>query len=144
MTQANEKPIPFTKRQVLDQVQAYLADELSGLVEQANASGKDLPSRAEELRQQLVMYRFLPIRDYGEEDVVCAGGLVELEHNKTRAFYLLVPQGGGLVTTIDGFPIQVITPKSPLGEALLGRKRGDLIKVWAGGKDREYRVVGYY
>ncbi|MDR3607385.1 MAG: GreA/GreB family elongation factor [Oligoflexia bacterium] len=135
---------PFTKKQVIEQLQSYVAEELSGLLEQSEASGKELPQRAEDLRQQLVMYRFLPVRDYGADDVICPGGLVELEHNRTRAFYFIVPSGGGLVTRVEGYPVQVITPHSPLGEALLGRKAGDSVKVFAGGKDRHYKVVGYF
>ena len=108
-------------------------------------SGKELPARAEELRQQLVMYRFLPIREYrNKEDVVCAGSMVELEHQGIHAYYLIVPSGGGLVMRVEGCPVQVITPNSPLGKVLMGHKAGDSVSVWAGGKDRVYRVMGLY
>jgi transcription elongation GreA/GreB family factor len=133
----------FTKKQVVEQLQLYVAEELSDLVQESETSGKALPERAEELRQQLVMYRFLPVRDYGQDDIICPGGLVELEHNQTKAFYFIVPNGGGLITRVEGSPVQVVTPQSPLGGALLGRKLGEKIQVIVGGKNREYTVVGY-
>jgi transcription elongation GreA/GreB family factor len=134
-----------TKKQVVEQLQAYVAEELADLLKEHEATGKELTHRAEELRQQLVMYRFLPVRDYGATDVICPGGLVELEHNQTRAFYFIVPNGGGLITRVEGLPIQVVTPQSPLGNALLGHKLGDSIQIAIGseGKQRQYKVVGY-
>jgi hypothetical protein len=58
-----------------------------------------------------------------------------------RAFYFIVPSGGGLVMRVDGNPVQVITPNSPLGEVLMGRHAGDTVSVEAGGKPREYKIV---
>jgi transcription elongation GreA/GreB family factor len=65
-----------------------------------------------------------------------------LELGTVRALYFLVPQGGGLVTSVDGRPVQVITPQSPLGERMLGKKVGDSFTVeTASGGQRTYRVV---
>jgi transcription elongation factor GreB len=36
-----------------------------------------------------------------------------------------------------------ISWKSPVGQALLGKRRGDIIEVKAPGGDREYEVIGY-
>src|SRR5581483_11142645 len=86
--------------------------------------------RAAELQSQLLMWKYLPIRDFGgPDDVACPAALVELEHGKTRAFYFIAPQGGGLVTRIDGQPVQVITPNSPMGEAIMGKKAGDIVEI---------------
>src|SRR5580698_3382123 len=59
--------------------------------------------RAEEIRQLLIMYKFLPLRPYGahqSDDVICATALVEMDVRGTRAFYFIAPQGGGLVTSV--------------------------------------------
>lgn len=127
------------KKEVIEQVQAYLAEELSQLV---NAASPEEVARAAEIQKQLVMYRFLPMREYGKDDVVCPSALVELELNGRRAFYFIVPQGGGLVTSVGGVPVQVITPQSPLGEVLLGKKAGEEVRVeTSGGGHRVYRIV---
>ncbi len=97
--------------------------------------------RASEIKRQLLIYKYLPVRAFGDNDVICPGALAELELNGKRAFYFLVPQGGGLITQVDGVPVQVITPHSPMGEALLGRKTGDLLDVEIRDTVREYRVI---
>jgi transcription elongation GreA/GreB family factor len=61
-----------------------------------------------------------------------------------HAYYLIVPKGGGLVTRVEGKAVQVITPNSPLGEALLGKRVGDEAQIEVGGKTRLYKVVGYF
>jgi transcription elongation GreA/GreB family factor len=69
------------------------------------------------------------------------GALVELELGGRKALYLIVPQGGGLVLSVEGEPVQVITPQSPLGEAVLGRKKGDAVTVATASGERVYRLV---
>jgi transcription elongation GreA/GreB family factor len=136
------------KRNVVREIQAYLNEELASL-ESLNGAPSARPADAEtqgrirELRSQLTMYQFLPLREYGAEDVVCPASLVELELQPAarRAFYFIVPSGGGLVMRIDEQPVQVITPNSPLGEVLMGRRVGESVSVEAGGKPREYRIV---
>ena len=154
------------KKKLVAQIQQYLEEELDRLMQAAKAAHEAATheeskpedehdtraieagylagaqmKRAEEIRQLLNMYRFLPLREYGVEDVVCPAALVELETNGKRAFYFLAPQGGGLVTEVDGKPVQVITPKSPMGDALLGRKVGDIVEVEIRDGSREYKVL---
>lgn len=156
----------MNKKAVVAQIVEYLTEELAG-VEKAAKSALDAAThednkaeneydtraieagylagaqakRAEEIRQLLLMYKFLPLRDLTADDVACPAALVELEHNKTRAFYFIAPKGGGLVTRVDGNPVQVITPVSPMGEALLGKRVGDLVEVEMRNQVREYRVI---
>ncbi len=122
------------KQKVIHEIRSYLESEL--------ADAKDPKSpRAEELARLLVMYRFLPLREYGADDVACPAALVELEFQGTTAFYFIAPQGGGLVTRVEGKPVQVLTPNSPLGEALMGKKVGEQVRVEMREGVREYRVV---
>ncbi len=139
------------KKKVIAEIQNYLAQELSDLasaLEKPNAidpeAMRDIAARVDEIKQQLTMYKFLPVRAYTSEDVICPGGLVELEFNQMHAFYLIVPKGGGLVTRVEGQAVQVITPNSPLGEAVLGKRVGDAAEVSVGGKPRHYKVVGFF
>jgi transcription elongation GreA/GreB family factor len=154
------------KKKVVEQVQAYLVEELAGLLEAAKAAHDaatheeaksedkhDTRSieagylagaqaqRAADIQSLLTMYRFLPLREYTAEDVVCPAALVELELNGSKAFYFVAPQGGGLITNVDGKPVQVITPQSPIGEAILGRKVGDTFEVETRTQTREYKIL---
>lgn len=159
------------KRRLVETIQAHLAEELATLVQAAKAAYEAATheeskaedahdtrgleasylagaqaQRAAELQSQLLMWKHLPIREYGPEDVACPAALIELEFQggpgrSTRAFYFIAPQGGGLVTRVDGHPVQVITPNSPMGEALMGRKEGELVEVETRGSVRAYRVI---
>jgi transcription elongation GreA/GreB family factor len=139
------------KQKVISEIQNYLAQELADLASALEKAGQIAPEaleeivvRVDDIKQQLLMYKFLPVRPFTSEDVICPGGLVELELNQMHAYYLIVPKGGGLVTRVEGKAVQVITPNSPLGEALLGKRVGDEAQIEVGGKTRLYKVVGYF
>lgn len=126
------------KRKVVERIQEYLAAELKAA---STSSSPDAEQAAAELSRLQLMYRFLPIRELGAEDVVCPAALVELQFGAARAFYFIAPQGGGLITEVDGHPVQVLTPRSPIGEALMGRRVGDRVQVQTRGGVREYMVL---
>lgn len=93
------------------------------------------------------VFRFLLLPKYCDQDPIADGALVELAllgpdgALGAHALYLLVPTGGGLVTSVDGRPIQVVTPLSPVGAAIVGRKTGDEISVPVRDSVRIYRVI---
>jgi transcription elongation GreA/GreB family factor len=146
------------KKILIELIRSHLEEELAEMTQAASkmkqsaaaVSDPALQSavlaaeaRIGEVEKQLLMYRFLPTRAFGSEDVVCPGALVELEllvENK-RALYFLTPQGGGLVMRFEGRPLQVITPQSPIGAVLLGKRVDDQIDVASRGSVRRYRVV---
>ena len=48
---------------------------------------------------------------------------------------------GGKEVLHDKREILVMTPQSPLGEQLLGRKQGDVLKLNLAGAQNQYRVT---
>jgi transcription elongation GreA/GreB family factor len=136
------------KSALIQEIQSHLAQELSGLlpeVESAHQQGVN-PSaatsqRVQELQKQLTQYRFMPVREFSQNDVVCAGCLVGLELHGRTALYYLVPQGGGLVLSLNGMPVQVITDQSPLGEALMGKRLGEQVQVVIRDQTRSYKIT---
>ena len=119
------------KERVIETIQEYL-DQLLPAADEEGAA---------EIARLKVMYRFLPKRKYGPDDMIVPAALVELSLHDHVTFCFVAPQGGGLVTRVGGQPVQVVTPQSPLGEALLGKKVGDVVKVELRGGMREYRVL---
>jgi transcription elongation GreA/GreB family factor len=52
-----------------------------------------------------------------------------------------MPGGGGLTLSHDGKSISVITPSSPLGQALVGAKAGDEVVIQIGARIQEYEIL---
>ncbi len=50
--------------------------------------------------------------------------VVDDEHG-AAACYLLAPVAGGVMVEVDGAKVQVVTPQSPIGRALVGKSAGD-------------------
>lgn len=97
--------------------------------------------RVAEVEQVLHTIRSVPFRKFAEEDPIAATALVKLDHDGKMNYCLLLPQGGGLSIDHDGHHVQVITPKSPLGEALIGRTTGDVAVVDVQNQTIEYEIL---
>ena len=69
---------------------------------------------------------------------VASGALVEVEEAGETTRYFVAPAGGGGVLAGD---VQVITPASPLGRALAGKRADDEIELKIAGKTRELTIV---
>lgn len=97
--------------------------------------------RVRDLSRVLNALGFLTLRSFREEDPIAASALVCVELAGKRFHYFLAPQGGGLRVEFDGVVVQVLTPQSPMGQALLGKAVGDVVEVRAEGRVREYEIV---
>jgi Transcription elongation factor, GreA/GreB, C-term len=96
--------------------------------------------QVEQWKQQRLTLAFLPSRQYGPEDVIVPSVLVEIELADRALWVLMVPNHGGLISHFGGKPVQVLTPQSPLGEALLGKKIGDRVSVALSSGERSYLI----
>lgn len=94
--------------------------------------------RLEELRAALLDVQAMPAQAF-EGGPVRLGALVVTEEDGARGLFLVAPHGGG--ARLDDGAVQVVTPKSPLGRALLGASAGDDCEVRLAGKARTLSVV---
>ena len=94
-----------------------------------------------ETEELLVIFKHAELKDFTDADKISATALVEIEFKGKIGFYFLMPKGGGTSVTIEGVRIQVVTPNSPLGQALLGMKVGDTAMVENGGQILEYDIL---
>lgn len=94
--------------------------------------------RIEDLRTGLVAVRALGLRDFADGSPAALGALVSVDEGGHERRFLLAPHGGG--SALAGGAVQVVTPESPLGRALLGKTAGDECEVMAGGRAREFVV----
>ncbi len=74
---------------------------------------------------------------------IVLGAVVEVEDESTGRTFLLAPVGAGLELSGpggDGF-LSVVTPASPIGHAVLGRRVGDTVEITVQGEPREWTIT---
>jgi transcription elongation GreA/GreB family factor len=81
--------------------------------------------RVVELQGQLNQLKALELRDFSKGTAVALGALVALEDDRETVYYFLAPAGGGVRLTVAGREVRVVTPQSPIGQALIGKRQGD-------------------
>jgi len=91
----------------------------------------------------LAQFRTLALRDFGPRDAIDLTALITLENPAqpgiAQPLYFLAPRGGGTEIRHAGRDILVITPQSPLGQQLLGRRKGE--RITFGGEAAEQRIA---
>lgn len=97
--------------------------------------------RVAEIEELAYIYKDLEVKSFTDKDKISSTALVEVDLNGRRSYIFIMSKGGGLIMNVDGFAIQIVTPTSPLGEALLGLKVGDTAVVENGDKVREYKIL---
>lgn len=94
--------------------------------------------QAAEIESAVLLFRGLATKRFAETDPIDIGALVELKGRRARAFYFMGPKAGGTEVEHAGEEIMVITPPSPLGGQLMGKKVGDRVKMPSG---EEFKVI---
>lgn len=96
--------------------------------------------RAEELAEQVHRLEATPLPRFGEGDAIAPGALVRaLVEDEPRVLFV-VEQGGGTELEVAGTRVTVITPGSPVGRALVGRRVGEDLELRTRGAVREWVV----
>ena len=133
----------MNKAELMAELERYWQDQLR------DSAGDE--TRRSEVERQLLQVRFLPRREHRDpDDLIVPSTLVEIETTSqneggasTRSWCYLIPTGGGLILAVGGKPVQVLTPQSPLGSALIGHKRGDVLNVAVGKSTRKIQVIDF-
>lgn len=141
------------KAELVERIRAELRsrfERLSGAARDAHAAATDPGSKAEskydtrnleasylakgqarqveELADSVRIFESLVLPDFGIEDPIDAGALVEVELNGDTAFFLLAPVGGGMTLDHFGSELTVLTPDSPMYQRLIGLRMGDSLE----------------
>jgi transcription elongation GreA/GreB family factor len=95
--------------------------------------------RVEELRAGMAALEGMSAAAFAEGAAVVLGAVVELSEETGDTTVFLAPCGGG--TQLANGTVQVVTPQSPLGRSLLGKRQGDECEVTVGGKTRQLAIV---
>jgi len=156
----------MNKRALIQKIVAQLAAELEGYFRAAQAAhaeatheqnkaenkydtrgleasylARGQSRQAKETEAAIAAFEKLEARTFEPGDAIELGALVELESKGERITYFIGPKAGGTEVVHGGREILVITPQSPLGEQLLGRRQGDRLQLMiAGGRD-QYSIL---
>ncbi len=95
---------------------------------------------AEEAALAVTQFQGLVARTIPPGEPVSLGAFVVLEGNTTN-YYFIGPRAGGTEVEHEGNTVLVITPQSPLGRQLVGKKQGDLVQLELGSIRSEYRLA---
>jgi len=97
--------------------------------------------QAREILEAIKLYDSLPIRNFSPADPIDLTALVEIDIDGARSTFFIGPKSGGLEIKHQRQEITVITPQSPLGQNLMGKKPGD---HWTTGSDKQavkYHII---
>jgi transcription elongation GreA/GreB family factor len=97
--------------------------------------------QAAEIESAIVEFEKLNARKFGNGEPIDLGALVELENGGESFFYFIGPRAGGTEVVHEKKEILVITPQSPLGEQLLGKKQGDCPQLTLGAGHQQFRIA---
>ena len=114
---------------------------------EATYLARGLAARVAGLRADLAVLRAMELRAFGEGDPIGLSAVIDLEGFEESAArdaetYFLAPVGGGLRLDVDGAAVVVVTPRSPIGQALVGRSVDDDVRITSPGGPRLCVVSG--
>jgi transcription elongation GreA/GreB family factor len=139
----------------LSALQAAAADSHAGATHEENRPehGKDMRAveasylargqaeRVNELSQGAAALDALRLREFGDDDPIALSALVTVEVEDQPQWFFVAPAAGGVRVEFHGRAVQVVTPRSPLGAALVGKRVGDVAEVKTQQGVREYEIV---
>ena len=156
------------KKQILDELIRRAREELIGLEESAKsnldfATDQEFKAeskydtraleasylasaeakRVEELKLEIQILEEVDVdasKKYGE---ISIGALVELLHQDQKRFYFLIPTAGGTVIKVNEQAVMVVSIFSPIGDALMGLKKGEEFEVETPKETRHYQILHY-
>jgi transcription elongation GreA/GreB family factor len=98
--------------------------------------------RVKELTDALDSLRMLPVNDLPKGSPVQYGALIRLKaRNGTASTLLFGSAAGGETLVADGEEITIVTPQSPMGQAVLGKTAGDSFEMKIGPDLQTFEIV---
>ena len=124
----HEENIPDNKYDTLGLEASYIAQG------QAN--------RAQEIKQAIQSYNQLTLKHFSNDEAIRLTALVTLQASDgTTKTIFIGPLEGGLKVMDNQTEITVISPGSPLGGSLIGRRNGDYVEIGNGPNCKEFEII---
>jgi transcription elongation GreA/GreB family factor len=97
--------------------------------------------QAAEIEAAIVEFEKLAVRKFAPDEPINVGALAHLESGGELSYYFIGSRAGGTEVEHDGKEILVITPQSPLGEQLIGKKAGESLQLLLGGTKQAVMIL---
>lgn len=97
--------------------------------------------RVLEIEDALTAYKFLEVRNFSNTSPIGPTALIDLDLDGKKSTVFLLPVAGGMTIKFEGKNILCLSAKSPLGEALVGLKVGDVAIVDKIEHTLEYEIL---
>jgi transcription elongation GreA/GreB family factor len=98
--------------------------------------------RSHELEKVIFNLRSLMLREFSKNAVIDLTAIVQLQSNgEAMKWFFILPSAGGLKVSWDSIDFQVLTPESPLGSKLKGKKVGDEFSFRVKNQDMDYEIL---
>jgi transcription elongation GreA/GreB family factor len=158
------------KKQIISDILAHLEQELSAIKTAANnahlaatddqsvaetqydtlaieasylAEGQS--RRVEEIQQAKQAIEQLVIRTFDENTPISLSALVQLsQDNDDKLWFFIAPAAGGFRGVLNEQTYTVITPRSPMAKALIGKFVDDEVELMMGVNKRHNEIVAVY
>ncbi len=156
----------MNKTLLLQQIIATLTSEVEGYAKSARAAhseSTDEQSKAEnkydtrgleasyiargqsrqalEVIEAIQHFGAMGVRDFAPGAAADLGALVELKSDSEQVFYFIGPRSGGMEILHEGDTVLVITPQSPLGRHLVGKKAGERLQMPGNGESCQIAAI---
>lgn len=100
--------------------------------------------QAKEILDSIKVYQSLAVKDFAAGEAIDVTALVELDADGMRSSYFIGPRNGGLEIKMGRKEITVITPQSPLGQNIMGKKSGQHWTAKLGGSTVNYHIISVH
>lgn len=97
--------------------------------------------QAREIMDSIKLYQSFNLRDFAAGEPIDLSAVVKLKTRDATALYFIGPKNGGLEVDHDGEEVTVVTPHSPLGQNLIGKKSGESWTEKSGGSVVKFQIV---
>jgi transcription elongation GreA/GreB family factor len=157
------------KRQLVEQIIAALTAELEGYKRSARAAHAEATNeqskaenkydtrgleaaylargqsrQAAEIVAAMQQYESLPLREFAPGEPIDLGAVVIVERSGQRTVYFVGPRAGGTEVQYEDDTALVITPQSPVGQRLMGRRQGESLELAIGGKSLPHQIAAVF
>jgi transcription elongation GreA/GreB family factor len=91
--------------------------------------------------EALAAYHALKLAKFTSKTPIDLTALVETKSDGERTYYFIGPKAGGIEVTIGKQEIVVITPESPIGKLLIGKREGDTFEFQTRGPAAPVKIL---